>query len=77
MTLTEECHPVRTPVLYLRGEGSKVASYLQQTLCVGRKKEGKKESNKSRCIRNTRRNPQQPGGRDRLETARDETRPAC
>ena len=60
-----------------RGKRSKAASCLQQAVCVRKKKneEKKKTRNKSRRTRNTPRNPQQPGDRDHLETACDETRP--
>ena len=49
---------------------------MQQAVCVRRKKIN--EKNKQENIRptaNTRRNPQQPGDRDHLETACGETRP--
>ena len=54
---------------------AKAASYLQQAVCVRRKKKSKKKNTtKIRRTQNTPRNPQQPGDRDHLETARDETR---
>ena len=40
-----------------------------------KKKYLKKKIEKKRPNQNTPRNPQQPGDRDHLETARDETRP--
>ena len=40
-----------------------------------KKKIGKKKHGKIRPTQNTPRNPQQPGDRDYLETAREETRP--
>ena len=40
-----------------------------------KKTNGKKNMKKSRRTHNTLRNPQQSGGRDYLETARDKTRP--
>ena len=40
-----------------------------------KEKKGTKKLKKSRPTQNTPRNPQQPGDRDELETARDETRP--
>ena len=36
-----------------------------------------KKHEKIRPTQNTPRKPQQPGDRDQLETARDETRPTC
>ena len=46
-------------------------------MCVRRnkKKQKQKHEKQIRPTRNTPRNPQQPGDRDHLETARDETRP--
>ena len=51
---------------YMRQEA---ASYLQQAVCE------KKNSEKSRPTQNTPLNPQQPGDRDHLETARENPRP--
>ena len=52
------------------------ASYLQQAVCVRRKKKIEEEKHeKSRPTQNTPRNPQQPGDRDHLETAREKPRP--
>ena len=42
---------------------------------VHSKKKNKQKETKSRRTQNTPRSPQQPGDRDHLETARDETRP--
>ena len=50
------------------------ASYLQQAVCV-RRKETNKKTKIIRPTQNTPRNPQPPGDREKLETARDETRP--
>ena len=49
---------------------------MQQAVCE-EKKNGNKKHEKTRPTQNTPRNPQQPGDRDRLEAARDETRPTC
>ena len=38
-------------------------------------KKRRKKTQKSRLTQNTPRHPQQPGGRDHLETAYDKTRP--
>ena len=48
---------------------------MQQAVCVRRKTKIEKKTKKSRRTQNTPRNPQQPGDRDNLETACDETRP--
>ena len=40
-----------------------------------KKKRGQKKKKKSRRTKDTPRNSHQPGDRDHLETARDETRP--
>ena len=45
---------------------------MQQAVCVRRKKKSEnKKHEKLRPTRNTQRNPQQPGDRDHLETARE------
>ena len=49
---------------------------MQQAVCVRRKQKiEEKKHEKIRRSQNTPRNPQQPGDRDQLESARDETRP--
>ena len=50
-------------------------SLILATGRVRSKKTKRKKAKKFRRIQNTPRNPQQPGDRDHLETARDETRP--
>ena len=63
-------------LLVERGKRDKAASYVQQAVCVRKKKSTKKNTTKSRRIQNTPRYAQQqPGNREHLETARDETRP--
>ena len=54
-------------------EARRPYTYLQQAVCVRRKKIRIKNTKKS--AENTPRKPQQPGNHDRLETACDETRP--
>ena len=48
---------------------------MQQAVCVRRKRKREKKSRRSRLTDNTPRDPQPPGDRDQLETARGETRP--